>query len=723
MPFTEINLVNDDVSLVNLTASGTVTAADAAVTHIDFSTATGNPTHFEGRLFYDENAKALAMYNDEGAVTLQIGQEQWVRVYNNTGTTIGNGVPVYLTGEIDGIPTIALATAANEDAATSVGLATHDIENNSFGYVTVQGIVFDVNTSGLTQGSRVHVAQTAGVLQTASPTYPLYSTDIGICLISDSVAGCIYVSPIQQHAESFRTSGDASFDGNVRIGGDLTILGSQSVISVTNLSVSDNIIYLNGGDAIGAENTTFTGTGLDDAYFTGYYEGNDAGTTYYVRIDSVGGGTGGVDTFEWSIDNFSTTEATGIDITAADQALSKNINIKFAATTGHTLNDTWSGTAAPSNVDIGFMGSRNTGATGIGYSHVGFFFDTADETFKSFSRYDPDPTSGNIDASDSSFTFGNIAVGNISCGTITGTSFSGTAATASALSSSRNFSIGGAVTAPAQSFNGTGNVTLTATLNSILSDLNNVSATTPTDGQVLTYNDSAGEWAPADPTGGTGGGGSFLPTKLDSITTVNGQGTYNLTVLSAPYTPSSVNALLVSLNGVTQAPGDAFTISGTTITFIPALATNDVVDFIIDLGAAVETVSTTEVDTLNSVTTRGSSTTNNISVGTLTSTSVVSTGAYTEQTFIVTGSTPTLDPANGTIQTWVLPGNSTPTENLADGQFITLHIDDGTAFTITWPTITWLGGAAPQLDTLNLTVVQLWKIGTTLYGAEIGVLG
>lgn len=720
MPFTEVNLVNDDVSLVNLTASGTITGADAAVTYMDLSTVAGNPAHAEGRIFYDEVAKALAVYNDEEKITLQVGQDQWIRVYNSTGSTVTNGAPVYLTGEIDGIPTIGLAAATAENTASAVGLATHDIENATFGYVTVQGIVFEVDTSTLTQGERVHVSPTAGVLQTASPTYPNYSTDIGVCLISGVTDGCIYVSPILQHAETFRTSGDASFDGNVRIGGDLTILGSQSVINVTNLSVDENLIYLNGGDAIGPDNTTFTGTGLDDAYFTGYYEGNDAGTTYYVRIDGVGTGTGGVDTFEWSVDNFSTTEATGVDITAANQTLSNNINILFAATTGHTSGDQWSGTAVPSNVDIGFIGSRNTGATGIGYSHVGFFFDTADEKFKAFKEYGPDPT-GDIDASDGTFVLADAEFADITCTNITGTSFSGLSATATALANARNFSISGAVTAAAQSFNGTGNVTLTTTLNSDLSDLNDVSATTPTDGQVLTYNNTSGVWEPADSTGG--GTGSFLPTKLDAITTVNGQDTYALTNLSAAYTPSSINALLVSLNGVTQSPGDAFTISGTDITFIPALETGDVVDFIIDLGAAVDTVTTTETDTLNSVTTRGASTANDITVGGLTATSVTSTGAYTEKTFIVTGSTPVLDPANGTIQTWTLPGNSTPTENLADGQFITLHIDDGTAFTITWPTITWLGGSAPQLDTLSLTVIQLWKIGTTLYGAEIGVLG
>jgi hypothetical protein len=77
------------------------------------------------------------------------------------------------------------------------------------------------------------------------------------------------------------------------------------------------------------------------------------------------------------------------------------------------------------------------------------------------------------------------------------------------------------------------------------------------------------------------------PTKLDAIATVNNQAAYSLTVNSSAYTPSSQNALIVSINGITQEPGDSFTISGSTITFSPALVTGDVVDYIVDMGRAV----------------------------------------------------------------------------------------------------------------------------------------
>jgi len=98
------------------------------------------------------------------------------------------------------------------------------------------------------------------------------------------------------------------------------------------------------------------------------------------------------------------------------------------------------------------------------------------------------------------------------------------------------------------------------------------------------------------------------------------------------------------------------------------------------------------------------------------------TGTVIEDVYTLTGTTPALEPANGSIQTWTLTANSTPTDSLAAGEGITLMIDDGTAYTITWPTITWINNAAaaPTLAATGYTVVALWKVSTTLYGALVG---
>ena len=95
---------------------------------------------------------------------------------------------------------------------------------------------------------------------------------------------------------------------------------------------------------------------------------------------------------------------------------------------------------------------------------------------------------------------------------------------------------------------------------------------------------------------------------------------------------------------------------------------------------------------------------------------------FTETVYSVSGTTPALSPTNGTIQTWTLSGASTPTAGTwAAGQSLTLRITAG-ANTITWTSlaVTWIGGSAPTLSTTATTTVELWKISTTIYGANVG---
>jgi hypothetical protein len=91
-------------------------------------------------------------------------------------------------------------------------------------------------------------------------------------------------------------------------------------------------------------------------------------------------------------------------------------------------------------------------------------------------------------------------------------------------------------------------------------------------------------------------------------------------------------------------------------------------------------------------------------------------GSLTEEVFTLTGTA--LGPANGTVQTITLAANTTFTDSLATGQSMILGIDDGSAYTVTWPTITWTTtpAAAPTLPTSGFLWVVLWKVGSTLYG-------
>jgi len=89
-----------------------------------------------------------------------------------------------------------------------------------------------------------------------------------------------------------------------------------------------------------------------------------------------------------------------------------------------------------------------------------------------------------------------------------------------------------------------------------------------------------------------------------------------------------------------------------------------------------------------------------------------------------------IDPGNGSIQLITLGANRTPkATNFAAGESVTLMVDDGTDYALTWTDATfggsgvvWKtdGGSAPTLNTSGYTVIVLWKVSTQVYGARVG---
>ena len=126
------------------------------------------------------------------------------------------------------------------------------------------------------------------------------------------------------------------------------------------------------------------------------------------------------------------------------------------------------------------------------------------------------------------------------------------------------------------------------------------------------------------------------------------------------------------------------------------------------------------------VTTTGTQTLTN---KTLTDPAII--GTILEDIFTVTdGAAFEIDPGNGSIQLITLGASRTPkATNFVNGESVTLMVDDGSAYTLTWTDSTFGGsgvvwktnaGAAPTLNTTGYTVIVLWEVGGQVYGARVG---
>jgi hypothetical protein len=104
-------------------------------------------------------------------------------------------------------------------------------------------------------------------------------------------------------------------------------------------------------------------------------------------------------------------------------------------------------------------------------------------------------------------------------------------------------------------------------------------------------------------------------------------------------------------------------------------------------------------------------------------------GTILEDVFTITdGAAFEVDPGNGSVQLITLGASRTPkATNFAAGESITLMVDDGTAYTLTWTDATWgaggvkwVRGSAPTLAASGYNVIQFWKVSTQVYGVYVG---
>lgn len=211
-----------------------------------------SPAYVAGQLVYDTGNESLTFFNSESEVGMQVGQEVWLRVRNVTGSTIANGVPVYISGSNSGLPTIALAANGAPATIICAGLTTHAIENNTNGYVTVIGIVRDINTAAFAAGATVYVGATAGTLTATAPASPAYRYRVGIVAVSSATVGSISVTPstaalgngTANQFNAINNAGTAQEYKSLTVGTGLAL--SFATPNVAALTLAANLVTLSG---------------------------------------------------------------------------------------------------------------------------------------------------------------------------------------------------------------------------------------------------------------------------------------------------------------------------------------------------------------------------------------------------------------------------------------------------------------------------------------------
>lgn len=184
----------DDTSVLHKSGTETASGMKTFTPGITLG-GVASPTYAQGKAVYDTDNECMTFYNSDSNVSLQVGQESWIRVKNMTGSTIPNGAAVYISGSNSGVPLISLAKADAGTTTVCAGLTTEAIANNATGFVTTTGLVNGVDTSAFSVGAIYLSSTTAGGLTQTAPSAPNYRYRIGFVTNVDASTGKIHVTP------------------------------------------------------------------------------------------------------------------------------------------------------------------------------------------------------------------------------------------------------------------------------------------------------------------------------------------------------------------------------------------------------------------------------------------------------------------------------------------------------------------------------------------------
>ncbi len=177
--------------------------------HIQFDTTAAQLPISAGLLQWNATDGTLDLGMGGGEVTQQIGQELFVKVRNDTGITIPNATPVYITGRQGNRTTIAPAKSDQDSTSRVFGVTTQDLHDNDDGFITTFGYVRQIKTNYIGSGNwgttwvggdYLYVSKdVAGQLTNIEPIAPHHSDIIGIVgNIGNVGVGSIFVS-IKHH--------------------------------------------------------------------------------------------------------------------------------------------------------------------------------------------------------------------------------------------------------------------------------------------------------------------------------------------------------------------------------------------------------------------------------------------------------------------------------------------------------------------------------------------
>lgn len=221
------------------------------------------------------------------------------QVRNTTGATLTKGTAVYISGATGQLPTVTKAIGSGDPtSAQTLGVMSANLANNSNGYVTIIGLITEIDTSAFTDGAQLYLSPTtAGALTTTKPYAPNHLVYVAIVEYAHAVHGKLFVKVQNGYEleELHNVSAQSPSNGQTIIYNTSTSLWEKANITGT----ANQVTVTNGAGSIGLSlpstinvNTTGSAGSLVASDFSIVQSGTKLlfkyGATTIASMDSTG---------------------------------------------------------------------------------------------------------------------------------------------------------------------------------------------------------------------------------------------------------------------------------------------------------------------------------------------------------------------------------------------------------------------------------------------------
>jgi hypothetical protein len=213
------------------------------------------------------------------------------RVRNSTGATLTKGTAVYISGATGQLPTVSKALATGDStSAQTLGLITSDLANNSNGYVTIIGLVSDLDTSAYTDGAQLYLSPTtAGTLTATKPYAPNHLVYMAVVAHAHPTQGKLFVKVQNGYEmdELHNVAAQSPSNGQTLVYNTSTSLWEKNTVSLT-AGVNGTLPIANGGTGATTAGDALTALGAYPAANpSGYTSNTGTVTSVAATVPSI----------------------------------------------------------------------------------------------------------------------------------------------------------------------------------------------------------------------------------------------------------------------------------------------------------------------------------------------------------------------------------------------------------------------------------------------------